>query len=296
VRTRRSDDIVAVVLAILVHALIVAVLVGGLWWTKSEVEVTRAGGMAADVVDMGALSAAAQRALRAPSEPEPLPVPEPEAEPDPEPAPAEAQPLPQEPLPQPEPEDQDEVADVPTPVKAVEPAPREEKRRQEQVDLTEDRARQEKAQRLERERLAQLQQIRAARAAASREARLAEQRLEQLTAARTGGAAEESARADAAASGAGDDDLKGRYAAALQEAIRAKWTRPDSVAGGALCVLEIRQLPGGEVVDVQVASPCSYDEQGRRSIEAAVLKAQPLPYAGFESVFSRTLRLRFRAD
>jgi colicin import membrane protein len=143
---------------------------------------------------------------------------------------------------------------------------------------------------------AQLAEIRRRRAAAAREARLAQERLEQLSAARPGSAAEESARADAAASGAGDDDLRGRYAAALQEAIRAKWTRPENIPAGALCVLKIRQLPGGEVVDVQVQSPCVFDDQGRRSVEAAVLKAQPLPYAGFERVFARDVTLRFRAD
>jgi colicin import membrane protein len=31
-------------------------------------------------------------------------------------------------------------------------------------------------------------------------------------------------------------------------------------------------------------------------VEAAVLKAQPLPYQGFESVFNRTLILKFRAE
>ena len=35
---------------------------------------------------------------------------------------------------------------------------------------------------------------------------------------------------------------------------------------------------------------------GRRSVEAAVLKAQPLPYRGFESVFSRNLTINFRAE
>ena len=50
-------------------------------------------------------------------------------------------------------------------------------------------------------------------------------------------------------------------------------------------------MPGGEVIDVEVAAVCPYDELGRRSVEAAVLKAQPLPYAGFESVFIRELTL-----
>ena len=55
-------------------------------------------------------------------------------------------------------------------------------------------------------------------------------------------------------------------------------------------------MPGGEVIDVEVSPACPYDEQGRRSVEAAVLKAQPLPYAGFESVFSRDLSIRFRPN
>ena len=64
---------------------------------------------------------------------------------------------------------------------------------------------------------------------------------------------------------------------------------------GQRCRLTIRQIPGGQVIDVQVQPSCPYDELGRRSVEAAVLKAQPLPYAGFESVFNRTLNLNFEA-
>lgn len=296
-RTRRSDDVAAVAQAILVHAALIAALLAGMWWTRAQVDATAAGGVEADVVDASSLSAATQRALRAPAEVvEPDPEPEPEPLPEVEPEPVEAQPLPQEQLPDPAPVEQEEVVETPTPERAVESLPQEAKRRQDQVDLAEQRERQEKAPRLEREKEARLAEIRRRRAAAARNARLEQERLEQLTAARSGSAAEESARADAAASGAGNDDLKGRYAAALQEAIRAKWTRPDNIPAGGLCVLTIRQLPGGEVVDVQVQSPCVFDEQGRRSVEAAVLKAQPLPYAGFEPVFARNLTLRFRAD
>ena len=50
------------------------------------------------------------------------------------------------------------------------------------------------------------------------------------------------------------------------------------------------------MIDVQVSAGCPYDELGRRSVEAAVLKAQPLPYAGFEAVFSRNLNLNFEAQ
>lgn len=317
-RERPADTAQAIVLAVLVHGVLVAILLAGLWMKGDSAPTAAAGGMAADVVDVGQLSTAMQRTLRNRPEPLPDPVPEPDPESEPEPEPAALpptlepvpQPRPQEQLPKPEPVNQDEVVAQPTPVKARETKVQEEKRRQEQVDLSAERERQAQAEarrkqqeaeaqsrRLEEQREQQLAEIRRKRAAAAREARLAEERLEQLQAARSGSPAEEAARSDAAASGAGGDDgLKARYAAALQEAVRAKWTRPESIPAGALCRLEIRQLPGGEVVDVEVRSPCVYDEQGRRSIEAAVLKAQPLPYAGFEKVFSRTLILNFRAE
>lgn len=298
---RRTDTAQGVVLALLLHLLLVgAVLFAGRF--SEDPAPAEAGGIAADVVDASALSAAMRRSLADrpdPVEPEPLPEPV-EDEPEPEPVPPAPQPEPQDVLAQPDTVDQDEVVDAPTPVRATETRVQEQKRRQEQVDLSEEQARQEQAQRLQRlkaEQEAQLAEIRRRRAAAQRDARLAEERLEQLQASRGGSAAEESARSDAAASGsAGDAGLRGRYAAALSEAIRAKWNRPENIEAGALCVLKIRQLPGGEVVDVQVQSPCVFDEQGRRSVEAAVLKAQPLPYAGFESVFARDVTLRFRAD
>jgi len=81
----------------------------------------------------------------------------------------------------------------------------------------------------------------------------------------------------------------------LQDAIQRNWTRPDSVPPGQRCKLVIRQLPGGEVIDVQVAASCPYDDLGKRQVEAAVLKAQPLAYEGFEAVFSRAILLTFRA-
>ncbi|TWR29546.1 protein TolA, partial [Xanthomonas vasicola] len=46
----------------------------------------------------------------------------------------------------------------------------------------------------------------------------------------------------------------------------------------------------------KVAPGCPYDEAGQRSIEAAVLSAQPLPYRGFESVFQRNLTFVFTAQ
>ncbi|GHA80790.1 cell envelope integrity protein TolA [Cognatilysobacter bugurensis] len=313
-RERREDTAKAVGLALGLHVLVAALLLGGLWWTESAAPAGAPGAVSADVVSADALSSSMRRALDATPrdvEPAPLPTPEPEVdepepEPVPEPVPEEVpapQPAPQDFIPVPDEETREAVVEAPAPRKAETPKPQEAKRKQEQVDLTE-RERQLEAQKQEARDKAEterrLAEIRRKRAAVAREAQLAEQRLEQLADARSGRAAEEAARADASASappgsGGTDDGLQARYAAALQAAITARWTRPDSIPPGALCRLVIRQLPGGEVVSAEVGSPCAYDEQGRRSIEAAVLKAQPLPYAGFERVFQRTVTLNFRA-
>lgn len=92
---------------------------------------------------------------------------------------------------------------------------------------------------------------------------------------------------------ADDTELTARYAAALSRAIEAQWTRPDAIPDGQACSLAITQIPGGVVVAASVEPGCPYGETGKRSIQDAVLKAQPLPYAGFESVFRRNLLLRF---
>lgn len=311
-KERPADTAQAIVLALLFHLALFAVLMLGLWWTRSAAPAA-AGAVSAELADVSDLSASMQRTLRQrpqPVEDVPEPLPEPVEEsvekPAPvEPQPVEPQPRPQDFIPKPDEVDQVEVTEQPTPTPAPEKKVQDAKQRQEQVDLTREDRQQQAQQRerdrqteMERERQKQLEDIRRRRAAAAREAQLAEQRLQQLASAASRNPAEAAAQADSQASGAGgvDDSLRARYAAALQAAILSKWTRPDSVPIGATCRLHIRQLPGGTVMGAEVTSPCAYDEQGRRSIEAAVLKAQPLPYAGFEAVFSRDVTLNFRAE
>lgn len=316
-RESRADTAQAFGLSLLLHALLFALMFAGLWWTRSSAPVSAAGDpVSAELVDADALSAATLRELASRpepvAEPEPLPpAPEetaPVLQPLPEPAPQDS-PLPpqqqaQQPVPEPDTVDQDEARrDALSELQAE--REQEERRRQEQIDLTE-RQRQEEAERRQRqsemqlEREKQLADIRRQREQAAREARQAEERLQQIADRRAQGAAEEAARADAAASAppgnrGSDDGLAARYAAALQEAIQRNWTRPDNVPLGQRCRIVIRQIPGGQVIAAEVDPSCPYDELGRRSVEAAVLKAQPLPYAGFESVFNRTLLINFEA-
>lgn len=300
-RETRADTAQAFGLALLLHALLFVVMFLGLWWTRSAAPMSAAGAMSAELVDTGSLSAAMQRTLRNRPEPvvEPLPEPEPPLpEPVPQEAPMPPQPKAQDFIPVPDSENQDAVVEQQTPIAATETTPQEAKRRQEQVDLTQlerqlEVERRQRLSQMEVERLKQLDDIRKRRAAAAREAEQAEQKLEQIAEARAGNA---SGQTNRAGNNGVDAGLQARYIAALTAAISAKWTRPDNIPDGARCRIIIRQIVGGEVIGAEVSSPCSYDEQGRRSIEAAVLKAQPLPYAGFEDVFDRQLNMNFTAQ
>ena len=92
------------------------------------------------------------------------------------------------------------------------------------------------------------------------------------------------------------EGLAARYAAAIQQRVLASWIRPESMPDGVSCRVQINQLPGGMVVSARVDErECPLDAAGRTSVEAAVLRADPLPYKGFEPVFQRTIVFRFRA-
>ena len=249
-----------------------------------------------------------------------IPPPQPIPEPAPQDAPVERQAQAQERVPVPDDVDQDEARrDAISQEKARQE--QEAKRRQEQIDLTE-RKRQEQAEQQRRlaaqqeedrqKRIAaeaqqkaeadkRLEEIRRQRAQAAREAQLAEQKLRQLADARARQAAASANQsqygqpAAPAGNGGTDADLRGRYAAAIQEAVLRQWTRPESVPVGTRCRVVITQLPGGEVMSAKVQPGCAMDAAGQDSVERAVLKAQPLPYRGYESVFARTLTLNFEA-
>jgi len=90
-----------------------------------------------------------------------------------------------------------------------------------------------------------------------------------------------------------DAGLLAQYLAAIQNAVTQNWLRPDNMPSTP-CVVHIVQSPGGDVMSAKVDSGCPYDEAGKRSVENAVLRAQPLPYKGYESVFQRKIDFTFR--
>lgn len=315
-RTFARDDGLgrAIAWAVGLHLLIVLLLLVSpyLDWSRDRASAAGAPLLEATLEVSADDRRALERALAQEPEPlpEPLPVPEeeevapppPQPLPEPEPEPVQPQPVPQEQVPDPAPVDQEEVRRDAEAERARIAREQEERRRQEQIELAERQKRErEEAERKRRLAEQQLAQIRAERERIEHERRQAEQRLQQLAdrEARQASqqAAQQSARTGAPAAGnqGADTDLLARYSAALQQAIQRNWTRPDSVPLGQKCRIVIRQIPGGEVIDAEVDPSCPYDELGRRSVEAAVRKAQPLPYAGFEAVFQRTLILNFEA-
>lgn len=290
-RETRADTRLALLQAAGLHVVLFALMFAGLFWTRSNVvEPVQGDVIEADLIDPSALSASMQRALQRDPEalPEPMPEPEPRPTPPdplPEPAPEPlAQPDPNEmppPVREPDRLDQEKVqrhADAPDP--ALVQREQEAKRRQQQVDLDAERDR-------------KLAEIRKQREQATREVTMAEQRAQQLADAK-------SRQQQSRAPPPGDPNSRSTdnagYVQALQAAILRQWTRPESVRIGQRCRISIRQLPGGEVVDVTVSPACPFDELGRQSVERAVLKASPLPYAGFEDVFERTLNVNFVAE
>ena len=267
------------------------------------------------------------------AQPEPVPEdtvppPQPIPEPKPQDAPTPQQHNAQERIAQPDTVDQERVSALAI---SQEKARQEQeaKRRQEQIDLTERKRVEEAEQKLrlakqqeeadrqkklaeeqrkaneakaEQERQQKIAEIRRKREQAEREAKLAEQRLRQVADARARAQATSTSSGNSGPStpspgqGGTSNDLTAKYAAAIQQAVVAQWNRPDNVANGTRCRILIKQLPGGEVMSAEVQSGCAMDAAARDSIERAVLRAQPLPFRGYETVFRRELMFTFTAQ
>lgn len=294
-----NDDLATpVLMAVALHVAIVVVLLVAGWWQPVPKMVSVAGPVveASLVVSPADVRAAEQTAQEAPKPAEVAPV---EAAPPPQPLPApqpqtaqeQIQPEPQEAQPEPAPVDQEAVARLALEQEqAQEREEQEARRRQEQIDLTE-REKQAEAERKQRLR-AQLEEIRKEREAAERRTRMEEQRLQQLADAQAKPAPtpQPAPAAPAGGNNGTDTDLAARYALAMHQTADAAWNRalaPERVP----CKVRFTQIPGGEVINVQFLA-CGFDDQARESVERA-LRRGPMPYAGFEPVFSRQIDLTF---
>jgi colicin import membrane protein len=289
-----QDNARAVVLTLLLHAgLLVFLILSGKLAFRDEAASAAGEPVQATLQFSAADVRRAQQAIKAspPAKPAPVeeaPPPQPMPAPSPQDSDTPIQPKPQAPQDQPDTVDQEAINRNALLKAEQEKQEQEARTEQAQVDLTEDIARQQEAERKQRLR-EQYEAIKRERESAERRTLMEEQRLQQLSDAKPTRATANPSPPSPQAGNRGDDEgLKARYIAALYATTRANWNS-SLAAENVRCTVTFTQIPGGEVINVEFRS-CSYDAQGRESVERALRKS-PMPYSGFEPVFSRNISL-----
>jgi colicin import membrane protein len=167
-----------------------------------------------------------------------------------------------------------------------------EQRRAEQERQRREQA--ERERRAEEERLAKLkqeeEQQRRAEEQRKREAAAAARQKAELEAELQRQVAAEEERQSAERAGLLDE-----YIRLIENRIEQNWIAPATAKPGLECVVNVTQIPSGDIVDVRVGR-CNGDDAVVRSIEAAVLKASPLPKPPNPALFERNLIVTFRPD
>ena len=266
---RESDRWVSIALSVLLHGALLAALVYGWLMFRQPPRPAPTLAIEATVVDARAV----RGALRPPPQPAPPAAPAPTEQP-------------QEPVgpPQPAPEER---------------ARREQQRQQAEAAAAEERrAAEQKAAEQHAAQAKQAEEQRKAEERAAAQKRAAEERQRQAD------AQESSERlADLQRSLAAEDRAKvarsGAALASWESQIAAKitraWLRPPTARPGIECVLNVTQVPGGEVTQVSIGE-CNGDQAVRESIEAAVYRASPLPPPPDPALFDRNLKINFKPD
>ena len=190
-------------------------------------------------------------------------------------------------------------------------------RREREQQRRDEQRKREEADRVEHARQEQLRTQREEAAAAERERKAEEQRKRDAEAERV---AEERRRADearrqaearkqaeveaelAAALAAEDEARRAEeaglldiYLRAITDKIQRNWTQPLSARPGLECVINVTQIPSGDVVGVSFGR-CNGDDAVKRSIEVAVQRASPLPRPPVPALFNRSLEVTFKPE
>ena len=87
--------------------------------------------------------------------------------------------------------------------------------------------------------------------------------------------------------------LRGQYIADIQSKVTRHWIRPASAKQGLSCKVAVNQIPGGDVINVRTTK-CIGGDVFRRSVEAAVYKASPLPRPSDPGLFDREIVFNFK--
>ena len=286
-KEKRADAARGTGYAILLHAVLIGLLLFGLHRVSQQGgESGGDGALQADVASVDDLSAKTRRALLGEPKEATQPLPQPIE-------PAKETPPPVEPTPQPKPEPSKPEPSKPEPKPVVKETP--------PVDMGKRAPMPEPAKREpvpNRKAEAELA-AKAAEAAekSARAASLAKQRAEQMADARSQNSGRDASASSARAGvGAGKSNNSGqqKWLDAVGRAIESKWVRPDDIPPGQECPIHIRIIPGGEVIAVTVLPGCPYSAEAKRSVEKAVRDASPLPFKGYEDVYTRDFTANFR--
>ncbi len=211
------------------------------------------------------------------------------------------------PIPKPAPEPEPIAEPAPAPAPAPEPDRR----------LEEQQAAKAKAQRAEKQRQEKVAADRASKAKAEAdraskvraEAERAKVDAERAKAARLKDEAARRAAAEAASKqeiarqlaeeerllAAADSGALAAYLTLIRQKVERNWVRPPGAKPGLECEILVTQIPGGQVAGVRMGN-CNADDAVRRSIEAAVLRASPLPLPDEAALFERNLRFIFKPE
>jgi len=88
---------------------------------------------------------------------------------------------------------------------------------------------------------------------------------------------------------------RNEYIAAIRSRVTRNWARPTGVQQGWECEVTVTQMPGGQVLRVDVGR-CQGDDLFRESVIRAVERSSPLPDPPLPEVFEREIQFTFRVE
>ena len=89
--------------------------------------------------------------------------------------------------------------------------------------------------------------------------------------------------------------MKSQYESDIASKVQRNWQKPTGTQADNRCNVLVKQIPGGEVIDVKVTE-CTGSVAFKRSVENAVLKASPLPTPLEPSLFEREIVFIFKPE
>lgn len=278
---RASDRWISIALSVLLHGALLALLVYGWWMFREQRRPAPTPPIAATVIDA--------RTLKGLEQP---PAPKPAAAPAPTPPPEDVGPPPPTPDERAAREQAEQAQRQAEEQKAAQERAAADKAAADEAAAEKAAAQKAAAEKAAAARAAAAKAAAdkaAAKAAADRSRQEEEDRREREADLKRSLAAEE--HADAARNGAALASWESMIAAKITRA----WLRPPTAKAGIDCMLNVTQVPGGEVTQVSIGQ-CNGDPAVRESIEAAVYRASPLPPPPDPSLFDRNLKIEFKPD